>query len=74
MSFFIYSIIKLFLYRMKTWAEHLLNLYGNLKPPKKLPDDIELLYPQKDAAVMEIFEQFLRKYYNDNKPRYATKI
>jgi hypothetical protein len=54
---------------MKTWVEHLLNLYGNLKPPKKLPDDIEWLYPQKDAAVMGIFEQFLRRYYNDNKPR-----
>lgn len=54
---------------MKTWAEHLLGLYGNLKPPKQLPNDIEWLYPQKDAAVMKIFGQFLHKYYNDCNPR-----
>jgi hypothetical protein len=54
---------------MKTWAEHLLNLYSNLKPPKKLPNDIEWLYPQKDAAVMSLFEQFLHKYYDDDNPR-----
>lgn len=54
---------------MKTWAEHLLALYGNLKPPKKLPNDIEWLYPQKDAAVMDIFGKFLHKYYNNDRPR-----
>lgn len=54
---------------MKTWADHLHELYSNLKPPKKLPDDIEWLYPQKDDAVMGIFENFLHKYYNDGKPR-----
>lgn len=54
---------------MKTWSEHLFRLYGNLKPPKQLPKDIEWLYPQKDAAVMKIFEQFLNKYYNDDQPR-----
>lgn len=54
---------------MKTWAEHLLNFYGNLKPPKHLPNNIDWLYPQKDPAVMNIFEQFLYKYYNDSKPR-----
>jgi hypothetical protein len=54
---------------MKTWAEHLFSLYGRLQPPKKLPNDIEWLYPQKDASVMKIFETFLYKYYNDDKPR-----
>lgn len=54
---------------MKTWAEYLFNLYGNLKPPKNLPDNIEWLYPQKDPVVMKILEQFLHKFYNDNKPR-----
>ena len=54
---------------MKTWAEHLHSFYGNLKPPKKLPNNIEWLYPQKDAAVMKVFAQFLNKYYNDDKPR-----
>lgn len=54
---------------MKTWAEHLLNLYDNLEPPKKLPNDIQWLYPQKDIAVMKIFEQFLHKYYDDDNSR-----
>jgi len=54
---------------MKTWAEHLLSLYSHLKPPKHLPNDIGWLYPQKDAAVMKIFETFLYKYFNDNEPR-----
>lgn len=54
---------------MKTWAEHLHDLYNNLTPIKKLPDDIEWLYPQKDAVVMHVLEQFLNKYYNDHKPR-----
>jgi hypothetical protein len=54
---------------MKTWADHLLSFYSNLKPPKKLPNDIEWLYPQKDVAVMKIFARFLHKYYNDNQPR-----
>ena len=54
---------------MKTWAGHLLDLYGNLNPPKQLPNDIEWLYPQKDVTVMKIFEQFLHKYYKDNNPR-----
>lgn len=54
---------------MNSWAEHLFSFYHNLKPPKKLPNNIEWLYPQKDAAVMKIFAQFLHKYYNDHKPR-----
>jgi hypothetical protein len=54
---------------MKTWAEHLLSLYDGLKPPRQLPNDIEWLYPQRDAVVMAIFRQFLNKYYNDENPR-----
>jgi len=60
---------KLFLYQMKTWADNLLSLYSHLSPPKQLPNDIEWLYPQIDPIVMKIFETFLHKYYNDDKPR-----
>src|SRR5574337_487741 len=63
------KVISSFLYQMKTWAAHLLDLYGNLKPPKQLPADIQWLYPQQDAAVMKIFERFVLKYYNDNRSR-----
>lgn len=63
------KVISSFLYQMRTWAGHLLDLYGNLKPPKQLPVDIQWLYPQQDAAVMKIFERFVLKYYNDNRSR-----
>jgi len=66
---FTWQLIKLFLYQMKIWAENLLFFYSQLKPPKQLPNDIEWLFPQQDAVVMKIFESFLYKYYNDNKPR-----
>jgi hypothetical protein len=54
---------------MKTWAQHLTEFYGNLNPPEKLPNNIEWLYPQKDAQVMKIVAQFFSKFYNDNEPR-----
>ena len=54
---------------MKTWADHLFSLYSRLQPPKQLPNDVEWLYPQRDACVMKLFETFLYKYFNDNKPR-----
>jgi len=54
---------------MKTWAEHLSSYYRNLKPSKKLPKEIEWLYPQKEETVMNISDQFLAKYYNDDQPR-----
>jgi hypothetical protein len=54
---------------MKTWADHLVSFYSNLKPPKQLPADIEWLYPQKNAMVMKIVEEFLTRYYNDTNCR-----
>lgn len=54
---------------MKTGAEHLISFYKNLKPPKNLPANIEWLYPQKDAAVMKIVEQFFHQYYSDAQTR-----
>lgn len=55
--------------KTKTWTEHLLSFYKGLKPPKKLPNNIEWLYPQKDPQVIKVIEAFLRKYYNDQNPR-----
>lgn len=52
-----------------TWAEHLLQFYNNLKPPRQLPPDIEWLYPQQDPSVMTLVEKFLRKYFNDENKR-----
>ena len=55
--------------KTKTWSEHLLSFYKGLKPPGHLPNNIEWLYPQQDAAVMTIVETFLNRYYNDQNPR-----
>ena len=51
------------------WATHLFSFYNTLEPPKNLPDQIEWLYPQKEPGVMKIVEQFLQRYYSDDKPR-----
>lgn len=55
--------------KTKTWAEHLFSFYNELKPLKKLPDEVEWLYPQRDVAVMKVVEAFLNKYYKDQNSR-----
>jgi hypothetical protein len=52
-----------------TWAEHLLSFFRNLQPPQSLPAGVELLYPQKEPQVMQIVEQFLHRFYEDQEPR-----
>jgi hypothetical protein len=54
---------------MTTWDEQLISFYSNLKPPGKLPGNVEWLYPQKDPEVMTIVAAFLHKYYHDNNKR-----
>lgn len=54
---------------MKTWAAHLISFYRTLQPPKILPGNIEWLYPQQDALVMDVVGLFLNKFYNDAMPR-----
>lgn len=51
-------------------ADKLFSFYGSIKPPTRLPKGIEVLYPQKHPEVMRIVEQFFKKYFNDNHPRY----
>lgn len=52
-----------------SWADFLLSFYKGLRPPAQLPNGIEWLYPQKDPGVLKIVEQFLHKYYDDNRER-----
>lgn len=51
------------------WATHLFSFYNNLKPPRQLPNGVEWLYPQIEPGVMKIVEQFLQRYYSDERPR-----
>ena len=53
----------------KTWARHLISFYRNLKPPEKLPHDIQWLYPQQQPRVIEIVEAFYNRFYSDTRPR-----
>lgn len=53
-----------------TLAYKLISFYQKIQPPQKLPKGIELLFPQKDPEVMKIIKSFLKKFFNDNKPRY----
>jgi hypothetical protein len=52
-----------------TWAQHILSIYKNLQPPKKLPNNIEWLHPQQNAVVLKIAEEFCTKFFDDQKER-----
>lgn len=54
---------------MVTWAQHLIDFYGNLQPPPQLPNGITWLHPQQSGEVMEIATAFFQKYYTDSAPR-----
>jgi hypothetical protein len=51
------------------FSEKLIDFYQSLRPPKNLPKDIEILFPQKDPHVIELIKKFFEKYFNDAKPR-----
>src|SRR5215510_5106705 len=50
-------------------SEKLIKYFRQLQPPSNLPKGIDVLFPQKDPAVIKIIEQFFRKYFNDDHPR-----
>src|SRR5690349_2007002 len=54
---------------MQTWAENLYAFYTALKPVTPLPNNIDWLLPYNEAAVKRTLQQFLSKFYNDNKKR-----
>jgi len=50
-------------------SDSLIHFYQSLRPPKNLPKDIEILFPQKDPNVIELIKKFFEKYFNDTRPR-----
>ncbi len=54
---------------MRPMADKLINFYGTLKPPRNLPANIEVLFPQKDTLVKEIITNFFTKFFTDDHPR-----
>ncbi len=53
---------------MKTFAQQLIQFYGQLKVPP-VPKDIQVLHPQPASQVMETVIKFFQKFYNDDNPR-----
>ena len=51
------------------FAPQLLQFYKQLQPPVRLPTGVTVLYPQQNAAVINILEQFLMTFYNDSRSR-----
>jgi hypothetical protein len=54
---------------MDTWAEHLIQFYSTLQPPKTLPAGITWLHPQQNGEVMELASRFFEKFFSDTAPR-----
>jgi hypothetical protein len=54
---------------MKSVAENIISFYRSLQPPSKLPQQVEILFPQQDSEVMKGVEAFYTKFYNDNRAR-----
>jgi hypothetical protein len=52
-----------------TYSEKIIAFYRSLQPPKGLPANIEVLYPQQHKEVMQLVEIFFTRYYDDDKPR-----
>ena len=52
-----------------TLATDLIKFYKNLQPPGKLPERVEVLFPQQKKEVMKIVTIFLNKYFSDSKLR-----
>jgi hypothetical protein len=50
-------------------SEKLIKFYSELRPPKNLPPGVEVLFPQKDPAVMRVVKAFCKKYFNNNHQR-----
>lgn len=54
---------------MKNWAKALYHFYTHFDPPRKLPNDVEWLFPQEQPEVRKVVKAFLDKYYNDGNER-----
>jgi Domain of unknown function (DUF4918) len=51
------------------FSDKLIAFYKQLQPPKNLPRGIEVLFPQKDPAVIKVVEVFCKKFFKNNPKR-----
>src|ERR1700741_607465 len=52
-----------------TFAKRVLDYYGNLNLPQKLPGDVVAMNPYKNPEVKDYVRQFLYKFFSDNRKR-----
>ncbi|MEM0940569.1 MAG: uracil-DNA glycosylase family protein [Bacteroidota bacterium] len=55
---------------MLSFAESLMDYYQGLKPPKNLPENVEVMNPYQRAETFKIASAFYHKYYNDTNKRF----
>ncbi len=53
----------------KFQSNKIISFHENLYLPERIPENIEILFPQKDKEVKRVIKAFFKKYYNDNNPR-----
>jgi len=56
---------------MAVLAEHIINFYKSLKPPR-LPKGIDILFPQQNRDVIKVVETFFYKFYSDTYSRHLV--
>jgi hypothetical protein len=54
---------------MSSFAHTILQFYQRIIPPIDLPAGVKVLFPQQEPGVMQVVEQFCKKYYSDNNTR-----
>ena len=54
---------------MPAFSNKLIQYFRSLRPPKNLPNGIDVLFPFKDPKVIEIISQFYKKFFNTDHPR-----
>lgn len=47
-----------------TLADNLISFYKTLSPPERLPNKIEILFPQQNKDVLDLVSNFLKKFYS----------
>lgn len=52
-----------------TFSDRVMKYYGGLVIKEKLPEEISVLNPYSNKAVIDICEKFYNKYYNDSNGR-----
>lgn len=50
-------------------ARKIISFYQQLQPPTGLPDGVEVLFPQREPGVMQLVQQFCKKFYSANNKR-----